>query len=367
MTCHLYAVLAVFASSAAAQPATPSFDTVRVCAGGDVTLGTNLDTSWTRAEARRLRAARMGGPLREPDSLVAPLRPLFGDADYVLVNVEGAIGEGNAPTKCGPRSSNCYVMRQPISAASALRSLSDSGVVIGNVANNHSGDAGSEGFHATVNYLIAAGVHVIGRDTIAVPVASAGGDTVAFLGFSTSSGPDPRDLDAVRRHVARAAAEYARVVVTMHMGAEGPTAQRTRDVTEMFLGLNRGNPVAFAHTAVDAGADLVVGHGPHVMRAAEWRGDALIFYSLGNLLTYGPFSVREPSNRAAVVCVALDADGKVIDARLRSTRQLAAGMVIVDVASRAAVLVDSLSRLDFPESSGRVLSEAVIGRREQHR
>ena len=105
-----------------------------------------------------------------------------------------------------------------------------------------------------------------------VPLAD--GDSLALLGFSVfSAGPDARDLAAVARHVARAAAAYARVVVSLHVGAEGVGAQRTPNATEQFAGENRGNPVAIARTAVEAGADLVIGHGPHVLRAIEWRDD----------------------------------------------------------------------------------------------
>ena len=334
---------------------------VKVCAGGDVMLGSNLDSAWTARAARRL-----GHPVEWlPDAgrLIAPLRSLVADADLVLLNVEGAIGEGPAPRKCRPGSTACYAFRQPPSAARALRDLAPTAEVIGNLANNHALDAGYEGLRATRSHLGAAGVHVTGLDTLPSLVMTAAGDTVAFLGFSTAqAGPDPRRLDAVARHVTRAKAMTPRVVLTMHMGAEGRTAQRTRDTTEIFLGEDRGNVVAFARAAVQAGASLVLGHGPHVMRAAEWSGDALIFYSLGNLLTYGPFSLAEPLNRGAIACAVLDGEGRVTSAGLRSTWQVPPGLVRPDPTGRAAWLVDSLSRLDFPETGARLISEAIIRR-----
>jgi hypothetical protein len=341
--------LGVEAQTGAAPPP-DSARTVRVCAGGDVTLGTNLGPEWVHTASRRYGITV--DPFPDPDSLLAPLRPLVEDADVVLLNVEGAIGEGPAPRKCAPGSTRCFAFRQPVGTAAALRRLGgDDAEVVGNVANNHAGDAGTAGLRATVQHLEEAGVRVTGADTLAARVVTARGDTVAFLGFSTSGGPDPRDLAAVRRHVGRAAAEHARVVVTMHMGAEGVRAQRTRDTTEIFLrSINRGNSVAFARTAAAAGADLVVGHGPHVMRAVEWHGGALILYSLGNLLTYGPFSLAEPLNRGAVACATLDGTGRVADAVLRPTRQRPPGLVRSDLSARAVVLADSLTRLDFPRS-----------------
>ena len=277
---------------------------LRICAGGDITLGTNLDTAWARVASARLQTRFRQRD--DPATLLAPLRGLLTDAELVLVNVESAIGEGPAPSKCSARSTNCFAFRAPPSSASALRSLRTSGTVIGNIANNHARDAGREG-----------------RDS-----------TIAAL--------------------ARAFDRYPAVIVTMHLGAEGRDAQRTADSGERYLGIDRGNPVAFADAAVRGGAALVIGHGPHVLRAVEWRErGALIAYSLGNLVTYGPFRLREPANRGAVLCTTLDQRGRPRDAELRATRQLVPGVMRPDRSARAVALVDSLGRLDFPATGAR--------------
>lgn len=338
---------------------------VTVCAGGDVTLGTNLDSVWARAGADTL--ARFYSRSPDPDSLVPQLRPFLAGADVVLLNVEGAIGEGPAPRKCGPRSTACFAFRQPNSAAWALRRALDTTVVlVGNVANNHSRDAGDAGRDTTIARLEGAGIVVTGADTLATPVALQSGDTIAILGFYTdTTTPDARDLRAVRRHVARAANQFGTVIVTMHLGAEGPSAQRTRNRPEIFLKrIDRGNPVAFADAAIAGGATLVVGHGPHVMRAAEWRGGRLVLYSLGNLLTYGPFKLREPTNRGAVACATIDSVGHVASAELRPTVQLWPGVLQPDSTRRALTLVDSLSALDFPRTGATVDSLGMLGRRK---
>jgi hypothetical protein len=342
---------------------------VRLCAGGDVTLGSNLDPEWARTAAQKLRAEY--GLSADPNALLAPLRPLVADADVVLLNVEGAIGEGYLEErKCTSRSTNCYAFRQPVAAARALRDLAPEATVVGNVANNHSRDAGPGGFVQTARHLRRAGVRVTGADTLATRVVTLIGDTLAVLGFHTTGErrgllPDATDLDAVYRHVARAVASYGTVVVTMHLGAEGIDAQRTRNETEIFLGrYDRGNPVAFADTVFAAGATLIIGHGPHVLRAGEWRDNRLVLYSLGNLLTYGPFGNREPTNRGAIACVTVDSTRHVSEAELRSTVQLAPGVLRVDASERAVQLIDSLSALDFPRTGVRVLPGGAIGRRE---
>src|SRR5262245_27385917 len=163
------------------RPITSSF---RICAGGDVTLGTNLDTAWARTGLERLRQY---GRQPEPDSLTAPLRQFLTGADVVLLNIEGAIGSGPAKTKCSSKSSKagtCYAFRSPPSAARALRRLGGPKVaIVGNVANNHARDAGNDGRAATISALTAAGVRVTGRDTLPTPVALANGDTIGVLGF----------------------------------------------------------------------------------------------------------------------------------------------------------------------------------------
>lgn len=338
---------------------------LRLCAGGDITLGSNLDSVWAvNAEAMLWsRYARRA----DPDSLLVPVRPMFEQADIVLVNIEGAIGDGPAFKKCGPKSTSCYAFRMQPAAAGAFRRLgSASARVVGNVANNHSHDAGAEGLDMTRALLDSAGVQVTGADTLATPVITAGGDTVAFLGFYTSSdSPDARDLAAVRRHVARAVNAFGIVIVTMHLGAEGAKAQRTKNAMEKFVGGDRGNPVAFAIAAWEAGATAVIGHGPHVLRAGEWRDSSLVLYSLGNLVNYGTFGLGEPMNHGAVACMNIDGKQKVSAAHIESTIQIAPGVVLSDWEAGSAALIDSLSKLDFPRTGVTVSIDGSIGRRPQ--
>jgi hypothetical protein len=225
---------------------------VRVCAGGDVTLGTNLDTAWARKAAKRMRKDFRRDDA--PRTLLAPLRSLVSSADIVLLNIESAIGSGRTGAKCGRGSRNCYAFRSPPSSAPALRALAPGKAIVGNVANNHALDAGARGRDSTIAALARVGIFVTGADTLATPVPTPAGDTIGVLGFYTSNEmPDARDTAAVYRHVARASERYPVVIATMHLGAEGRDAQRTADSTEIFLGIDRGNPVAFAEAAVRGG------------------------------------------------------------------------------------------------------------------
>jgi hypothetical protein len=164
--------------------------------------------------------------------------------------------------------------------------------------------------------------------------------------------------------VARAVAAYGTVIVTMHLGAEGLAAQRTRDTNEVFVKTQRGNPVAFATAAIDAGATAVIGHGPHVLRAGEWRDSSLVLYSLGNFVNYGTFNLRDPMNRGAVACLEITGPRRVRSARVASTIQIAPGVVLPDVLGGSGALIDSLSRLDFPRTGVVVAPDGTLIRRE---
>ena len=92
--------------------------------------------------------------------------------------------------------------------------------------------------------------------------------------------------------MAQLAATHDIVIVSFHGGAEGNGAEMLPFAREIFAGEDRGNVVEFAHAMVDAGADLVLGHGPHVVRPMELYRDRLIAYSLGNFATYYGISVE---------------------------------------------------------------------------
>ena len=333
---------------------------VRVCAGGDVAMGTNLNTRWANGRVAN------GQPVRaipDPLELTPPLVPLFAGADVALVNVEGAIGSGPAPQKCRPGSSVCYAIRQPPGTETALRAINPAAAVVGSVANNHARDAGAAGFAETLRRLQSAGVLATGADTLATPVPVAEGDTIGVLGFSVWNAPSALDLVAVKRHVRRAVERYRRVIVTAHIGAEGAVARHTPDSAERFAGEARGNSVAFGRVAAEAGAVMVLNHGPHVLRGVEWVGQTLVAHSLGNLLTYGPFNLRAYNGRAAVLCATIEADGLVTQGLLHPTRQTPPGIVSADPDSLGIADIRDLSAADFPRTGAVIGPGGTISRR----
>ena len=220
-------------------------------------------------------------------ALFGSLRPLLSKPDLMIANLEGTYSTAG-PSKCGASTANCYAFQAPPSYAAAL---AWSGIDLVNMANNHSMDYLARGFAQTQAALKKAGVAYAGPpDT--VTIVRVRGLRVAVAGFSPYPWSAPlNDIPAAARLVRRAAAEADIVIVLMHAGAEGADEIHTPRGSEYAYGEDRGNVRAFSHAMIDAGADLVLGSGPHVIRGIERYRDRLIAYSLGNFAGWHNFGL----------------------------------------------------------------------------
>ena len=208
------------------------------------------------------------------------LEPSLASADIAVVNAEMAISDrGSAIDKE-------FVFRAPPAAAARIAAA---GIDVANLANNHARDYGADALLDSVTLLEAAGVVALGAgaddaEAYAPWVLQAGGDVrVAFVGASMvvpwtfPAGPDRPGIASARPttrivesvHAAAAAADV--VIVVIHWGIERhtcPTAEQ----------------VEVARELLDAGADAVIGHHPHVLQPIEVVGGKLVAYSLGNFV-----------------------------------------------------------------------------------
>jgi hypothetical protein len=153
------------------------------------------------------------------------------------------------------------------------------------------------------------------------------------------------------------------VIISFHGGGEGEEHQHIVSGDELYLGENRGNVTRFAHTVVDAGADLVFGHGPHVTRAVELYGDRLICYSLGNFATYGRFNLSGPNGIAPIVKVEVDIEGRFLGGEVVSIYQHGEGGPRLDPARSAATKIKELSEFDFPDQELVVEADGILWKR----
>jgi hypothetical protein len=271
--------------------------------------------------------------------------------DVVLGNLEGTLSTGGS-SKCGDGGSpNCFAFQTPPSYA---RWLARAGFTVLNLANNHAYDFGESGQRQTLRALNRHHLEHTGRPG-EIAYIDAGPVRMALVGFSTYPWSQSLlDLRGARRIVRRAAAQADLVVATFHGGAEGSDKTHVPRGTEWFLGENRGNLRAFTHAVVSAGADLVVGHGPHVLRGMEWYKGRLIAYSMGNFAGYGVFSLSGPLEISGVLKVTLRADGGWVGGRLVPTRLVGRGIPALDPSESAHGIVRTLSRQDFGARAVRV-------------
>jgi hypothetical protein len=281
-------------------------------------------------------------------------------ADLQMGNLEQPLTNDTGVSKCPPPpppgpapppKATCFAFRSPPAYAGVLR---DAGFKVLNLANNHAYDFGAEGSRQTRTALEAAGlVHTGAPGQIAVVEVK--GVKIAVLGFSSY----PWSASAVDVVAGAALVKHAKtradlVVVHMHVGAEGADKTHVRPGTEMFLGENRGDPIKLARAVVDAGADLVIGHGPHVMRAMEFYRGRLIAYSLGNFAGYRSLSYNGVVGVGGVLKVTLRKDGSYVAGSLAPTHMVAPGLPATDPARQALSLVRDLGKADLPESAARI-------------
>jgi hypothetical protein len=216
------------------------------------------------------------------------------------------------------------------------------------LANNHARDFGEDGRSASMAALREAGIRHSGRegDVASWEVKGRRVALIAFAPFKNSH--DMLDIPRARAQIAALAADHDVVLVSMHAGAEGLDATRIPFGHEFYYGEDRGDVVAFAHAAIEAGADLVLGHGPHVPRGLELYQGRLIAYSLGNFSTYYGISVDGLKGLAPVLDVELGPDGTFQKGRIVSARQLRPAGPQPDDSHAAAQLMRTLSQQDFP-------------------
>lgn len=286
----------------------------------------------------------------DPKAYLAPIaKSMRSGSDVVFANLEGTLTTGGT-SKCPHGStSTCFAFRNPPSFAQAL---AGSGFGMLNLANNHSYDYGSTGLRSTENAIRNAGMRYTGLPG-QISYLKRHGVHIAFVDFAPYGRTNNLlDLDSAARLIRRAHSQAGIVVVYMHAGAEGSSADHVTGHEEHFAGEDRGNPKRFAHMAIDNGASLVVASGPHVLRGMEFYKNRLIAYSLGDFANYHNFSTSGSLSRSLILHVTLGPHGAFKSAQLTSVRLASDGRA--SLGGDSLNFVSSLSRQDFGSHAARI-------------
>jgi len=279
---------------------------------------------------------------------------LMKAADSILIFADIAFGNLEAPfTECEllrkDSTDTCkYAFRTPPYLASALK---NAGFDAFTLANNHVRDFGDKGLKDTKQTLQEFGIKYTGMKN-EIAKFERDGSKIAIVGFAPYYGMNNMcNIEESKKLIKTLSDSFDIVIVTFHGGSEGTDAQHVYDAEESLFGENRGNVYKFSHAMIDAGADLVVGHGPHVLRAMELYKGRLIAYSLGNFCTYAKINTFGISGYAPVILVNLQKDGSFKDGRIYSFKQKYRQGIAVDNEYSASNQIRKLSYEDFPESS----------------
>jgi poly-gamma-glutamate capsule biosynthesis protein CapA/YwtB (metallophosphatase superfamily) len=320
-------------------------DSLTILGVGDIMLGTDF-------------------PKKEylpPDdgaNLLKPVRSYIREADISFGNLEGTLLSGDHPGKKCKDSLVCYAFKMPDHYA---RYLTEAGFDVMSVANNHINDFGLKGSRNTVEVLEREGIRYAGLGFCPTTVFRVDDLTIGFTAFAPNTGTlDFNDHASAARIVRALDSVCDIVIVSFHGGAEGATQTHVTRQDEMFVGENRGNPYRFARAVIDAGADIVFGHGPHVTRAIDLYRDRLICYSLGNFATYGRFNLAGVSGIAPMVTVTVNRKGEFQSARVRSIRQPGEGGPVIDEQQRALKELMQLTRTDIPEAPLLISMDGIV-------
>ncbi|MCW5912603.1 MAG: CapA family protein [Cyclobacteriaceae bacterium] len=320
-------------------------DTITVIGVGDIMMGTNYPD-------------KGGLPPADGTELFKEVAAILQNADVTMGNLEGVLLDEGGTAKTCRDPKVCYVFRSPVKYAD---NLAAAGFDVMSLANNHAGDFGDAGRRSSMKTLDQAGIYHAGLTTTPYVVFEKDSVRYGFTAFAPNSGClNLNDLPTAKAIVQKLDSISDVVIVSFHGGAEGPQHQHVPRKNEIFYGENRGNVYEFAHQLIDAGADIIFGHGPHVTRAVEVYKNRFIAYSLGNFCTYSGINVSGVNGLAPIIKVYATPAGEFLKAHITSTNQVFRSYVRVDNEKQVLKRIQQLTREDFPESTLKINDDGWI-------
>ena len=322
---------------------TSSNEPISIAAVGDTMLGSTYQGR--------------GLPDKDGAEMISGLAPIISSADIAFANLEGPLIDNGESTKCSPGAKLCYVFRVPTRYGKYLK---DVGFDVMSLANNHSSDFGAAGRESSRRTLEELGIKHAGNDVNDVAYFNVKGRKIALLAFAFNPvSLNLLDIENAKRVVAQEARKVDIVIVSFHGGAEGAAAQHVPHGPETYLGAPRGDLRAFTHAVIDAGADLLIGHSPHVVRGMEVYKDRLIVYSLGNFAFYR-FPFAGPTALSLILDVNIGRNGEFLGGRIHPLMQDGQNGPRLDSKGAVINVIRQLSKDDFGATAVNVASDGTI-------
>lgn len=308
---------------------------ITIAAVGDIMLGTNFPS-------KKHLSPQDGA------ELLTEATPILNKADVAFGNLEGVLLDDGPTTKRCSDPSKCYAFRSPNRYVNHFK---NAGFDVLSIANNHIGDFGTKGKENTMKLLSENSIKYAGLVEQPYDTLFKNGVKYGFCAFSPNNGTIKiNNYTKAKQIISYLDSICDVVIVSFHGGAEGAKYSHLTKKTEMFLGENRGNPHQFARIVIDAGADLVLGHGPHVPRAIDIYKGKFIAYSMGNFATYSRFNLRGVNGLAPLLEVKIDKKGDFIEGQIHSFVQQGEGGVQKDLLNKSVTQIKKLTEEDLPET-----------------
>jgi len=322
-------------------------DTIQVVAVGDIMMGTIYPNG------------EYLPPNNDCSRSFSMVKQYFANADVVFGNLEGALTDSKVSAKKCNNPAVCYTFGMP---TKYVNCLVDAGFNVLSLANNHMGDFGEQGRVSTVQTLKNAGIHYAGLLSCPTAEFVVDGVKYGFCAFAPNTGTvDVRKIPEAQEIVRQLKERCDIVIVSFHAGAEGRAYQNVTRQTETYLGENRGNVYEFAHKMIDAGADILLGHGPHVTRAVEIYKDRFIAYSMGNFSTFSRINVEGVNGVAPIFRIYTTGSGQFIKALITPTIQPNNDRnPRYDPSGRVISIIQNLTKTDFPEQKINISNDGWI-------
>lgn len=322
-------------------------DTLRIIGVGDIMLGTSFPSGYLPPDDGRF--------------LLTPVERYLQNADITFGNYEGTLFNGEGEMKKCRDSTKCYAFKTPEHYTAYLK---QAGFDLMSIANNHSGDFGPEARQQTAKALQKAGILSSGTTSQPYVVLKKNGVRYGLASFAPNRGTQNiNNYKAAREIVSHLDSICDIVIVSFHGGGEGATHQHVPFKKEIFLGEDRGDVYRFSRVVIDAGADVVFGHGPHVTRAVDLYKNRFIIYSLGNFATYGRFNLDGPNGVAPIMKVFVNRKGEFLKGKIIATKQEGEGGPVPDESGTVIRKIQHLTAQDFPKSRLQVKDDGTILKR----
>ena len=282
---------------------------------------------------------------------------ILKNADITVGNLEGTLFDNDGTPKSCNNPNVCYVFRMPSRYGTYLK---QAGFDYLSIANNHSNDFGEIGIKETIKNLDNLGIKYSGiKDISESTILEKDGKKFGFISFSPNSATlKLNDYNYAKKLISELKSKVDIVIVMFHGGAEGAGAEHITRKNEIFHGEDRGNVYEFAHFAIDNGADIIFGQGPHVTRAVELYKNKFISYSAGNFATFGKINISGSMGLAPIFKIKIDSNGNFISGEIIPIRQTYESLgPFIDSEKLAIKKIISLNKSDFPNGNGLSINE----------